>query len=222
VAHPAPRTCRAERTRGAILQAAEAEFAERGYAATRLEDIAESVGIRRASMVYHFRDKRQIYEAVLAEVLCDFESELSTALASTGGLLERIEAGVGAWVDYVGRRPSLARIVLRELADGSATPAALLDEVQPIVDLVEKFRSETRNDPLAKQAPIDPVHLASAVVGTTVFFIAAMPNLVPAKAFDPLNPKTLAMHRREVLRITRLLLGADPDHTPTAPKESSR
>ena len=59
MAQPVPRTSRAERTRASILDAAETCFAERGFSATRLEDVAEAVGIRRASIVYHFRDKRK-------------------------------------------------------------------------------------------------------------------------------------------------------------------
>ena len=84
------------------------------------------MGIRRASIVYHFRDKRELYEAVLAAVLEGFRERLQAALAQPGPLLERIEAGVGAWVDYVGARPSLARLLLREVADASLeTPPAL-------------------------------------------------------------------------------------------------
>ena len=65
---PARLTSRAERTRATILETAEALFAERGFEATRLEDVAERVGIRRASIVYYFRDKRELYEAVLQDV----------------------------------------------------------------------------------------------------------------------------------------------------------
>ena len=51
---------RSERTRAAILAAAEALFAERGVAETRLEDVAAAVGIRRASIVYYFAGKSQL------------------------------------------------------------------------------------------------------------------------------------------------------------------
>jgi TetR/AcrR family transcriptional regulator len=60
MAEPARLTPRAERTRRAILAAAEEHFAARGLAGTRLEDIAETVGIRRASIVYYFRDKHEL------------------------------------------------------------------------------------------------------------------------------------------------------------------
>ena len=63
---PAVHGTRAERTRRAVLDAGEELFAERGFEATRLEDIAVRVGIRRASLVYYFPDKRRLYDAVLA------------------------------------------------------------------------------------------------------------------------------------------------------------
>ena len=76
----APQRSRAERTRAAVLEAAEAIFAEKGFAATRLEDVADRVGIRRASIVYYFKDKKELYHAVLASVF--------------GGLLERIQTAL--------------------------------------------------------------------------------------------------------------------------------
>jgi len=68
----APRStqqARSARTRSGILGAAERLFAQRGYQATRLEEIAEQVGIRRASLFYYFKDKRALYDAVLENVL---------------------------------------------------------------------------------------------------------------------------------------------------------
>ena len=95
------------------------------------------------------------------------------------------------------------------MADSSPEhPPALLGQIAPFVALVDRFREQVRNDPLAQASPIDPVHLASAIVGTTVFFVAAMPTLVPEPGFDPLRADQLAAHRREVLRIARRLLGA--------------
>ena len=115
MAQSAPTGPRAERTRAAILEAAEDLFAERGFDATRLEDIAERVGIRRASIVYHFRDKRELYDAVLTDVFGGLYQLLSEVLGGPEPLPERIEAGVSAWVDYVGGRPTIARFILREV-----------------------------------------------------------------------------------------------------------
>lgn len=219
MAQPARLTPRAERTRGAILDAAETLFAERGFDATRLEDVAERVGIRRASIVYYFRDKRALYDAVLASVFGGLFERTREALGTPGPLATRIESAVSAWVDYVGARPSLARLLLREVADGSPDRRrGMARHTRPFFALSRKVMAESRGDPLAQSPPVDPVHLASTIAGATVFFVAAMPALVPGLGFDPLESHQIEAHRTEVLRITRRLLGTGEPRTGGRPQ----
>jgi TetR/AcrR family transcriptional regulator len=208
MSQPARRGARAERTREAILREAERLFAERGFASARLEDVASAVGMRRASLLYHFRDKHELYDAVLAELLLALHARVAAALRGNGVLAVRIERAVSAWVDFVGERPALARIILREAAGATAErPPVILRHVAGFHSLAREVFDATRDDPLARAAPIDPVHFASAIAGATVFFVAAMPVLAPLSGVDPLAPDQLALHRAEVLRIARRLLG---------------
>ncbi len=205
-ASPAPPP-RAQRTRASILAAAEALFAERGFAATRLEDVAERVGIRRASIVYYFRDKTELYDAVLESVFGDLLMRVEAALTASGPLATRIEAAVSAWVDCIGARPSLARILLREVADAAPDRApALLRHTRPFIDVIGRVMAAERDDPLLAEGPIDPVLLASTIAGGSVFFIAAMPALLPERHLDPVDGERLEALRDAVLRITRRLL----------------
>ena len=159
---------RAEKTRAGILAAAEALFAERGFDATRLEDIAERVGIRRASIVYYFKDKRELYDAVLEDVFGGLHDALAEVLASGETLPEQIEAGVSAWVDYVGRRPSIARLILREVADANRERGArVIKQTQRLRQLVQHEVLDRPNRKKTKLAAVDPVHIASAVAGAT-------------------------------------------------------
>ena len=208
MSQPASLGPRAERTRGSILVAAELLFAERGFAGARLEDIAARVGIRRASLLYYFRDKLELYDAVLAGLLGALHARIATALRAGGGLGSRIERAVSAWVDFVGERPALARIVLREAAGATVErPPAILRHLASFHALGREVLAATRDDPLARSAPIDPVHFTSAIAGATIFFVAAMPVLAPETGINPLAPAQLAAHRAEVLRIARRLLG---------------
>ena len=200
---------RAERTRAAILRAAEALFAEGGFASTRLEDVAAAVGIRRASLFYYFRDKAELYEAVLGDVLGGLRERIEPVLLGRGTLAERAEAAVSAWIDYVAARPALARLLLREVADGSHTrEPPLARQIRPFFELVERVLAASAGDPLIRRSPVDPVDLASSIAGSTVFFFAAMPTLLPGLRSDPLAPERLEAHRREMLGITRRLLGS--------------
>jgi AcrR family transcriptional regulator len=55
---------RAQRTRGAILDASRKLFLERGYAGTRIGNITEACGISRAGFYTYFKDKREIFNAL--------------------------------------------------------------------------------------------------------------------------------------------------------------
>ena len=214
-------TPKAERTRASILQAAERLFAEKGFAATRLEDVAEGVGIRRASIVYYFRDKAELYDAVLADVLSGLYERIEPALDASAPLLERIDLAVSAWIDYVGGRPTFARLLLREIAGAPASEApAMLRHTVPFVTLAKRVADDARREPRAFHSPVDPAHLASTIAGATVFFVSAMPTLFPALGFDPLAKEQLDAHRAEVLRITHRLLGANGE-TPRRSGEGS-
>lgn len=199
---------RGERTRHALVTSAEALFAERGFEATRLEDVALAVGIKRASIVYYFRDKAELYDAVLAHVFGGLREQLEQALESDDDALVAVERAVGTWVDAVGRRPSIAKLLLREVADaGRDRGPALLPHLEPFFAVVESFLARHRADPRLGRAPVGPAHVASTIAGSTVFFVAALVPLVPNVGFDPLNESHLRRHRDEVLNILRLLLG---------------
>lgn len=54
---------------GEILSAAVAVFAERGYAATRLDDVAARAGVSRATVYLYFRSKEDLFKAVVRQLI---------------------------------------------------------------------------------------------------------------------------------------------------------
>lgn len=199
---------RSERTRAAILAAAEALFAERGFAETRLEDVAEAVGIRRASIVYYFADKPALYDAVLAEVFGSLRERVAPALLAPKPLADRALDAVSIWIDVLAERPSLARILLREVADGRVgREPPLVKHTRAFFELIGRAIAETGADSVEQAATAESVHTASVVAGSSVFFVAAMPVLIPGIGFDPLDRATLEAHRARMLDTVRRLLG---------------
>jgi len=200
---------RSERTRAAILAAAEILFAERGFAETRLEDVAAAVGIRRASLFYYYPDKHALYDAVLADVFGDQRRRLEPVLLGPGTLLERALAAVEVWVDSLAARPTTARILLREVADGrSGQEPPLVKHTRAFFELIGQALAKSGGDVLAHAEPVHPVHLAAVVTGATVFYIAAMPALLPGLGFDPFEPSRLQAFKSELTSTVRRLLGA--------------
>ena len=206
VSAPARLTSRAERTRTAILETAEALFAERGFEATRLEDVAERVGIRRASIVYYFKDKRELYEAVLHDLFSELLAGVEAALDAPGPLLARVDEAVSAWVETIGRRPSLPRLLLREVLDAGGQTPVLRAQTEPFFALVERVLARTGDDEVVSE--IDQAHVTSAITGASLFQLVALPALVPELGADPLSPERLAHHREQLVRLAHRLLRA--------------
>ncbi|WP_038057111.1 TetR/AcrR family transcriptional regulator [Thermus amyloliquefaciens] len=73
-------------TRTRILQAARRAFAERGYAATRLDELAAELGLTKGAFYHHFPNKRALLEALLAES----RAQARAALEGPGSLEERL------------------------------------------------------------------------------------------------------------------------------------
>jgi len=197
---------RSGRTRAQILESAETIFAAKGYAATRLEDIAADVGIRRASLVYYFRDKQELYDAVLTEVIGGLMTRIQHVITAARGLPDAIDAALDAWVDYAGERPALARLLLREIADAQpGKPSLFVQHAMPVLGLMDQSIREGQR--LELFLPIDPIHFASTITGATVFFLVGTPLLGDAWPLDPRSTDQLAHLKEELRRVGRRLLG---------------
>ncbi len=204
---------RANRTRAEILTAAELLFASRGFAATRLEDVAEEVGLTRAALFYHFKDKQMLYDAMIANAFGPLDKDLHDLLDATDRTIpERMKLAVEAWLDAIVAQPTLARLILRFVADDSAQAAQQIytdDQLLPLkfFALFEEGRQSGALTPLHD----DPFHIASAVIGTTVFYVSALSTLIPQGLTAPLSQEQLQIHKQEALRSAHRLLGIPID-----------
>ena len=62
---PSNRSERAAERRAAIVDAAMEEFVARGFAATRLDDIARRAGVAKGTIYLHFKDKELMFEELI-------------------------------------------------------------------------------------------------------------------------------------------------------------
>ena len=111
-----------------ILDAAEDLFAEKGYSATSLGDVADRVGIRSPSLYNHFKNKEALYEAVLERLLADFSAPLAE-LDRGPVTYER----VFDWLETIVRQhhanPNLARLLQHAALSGGPHTNELIDRL---------------------------------------------------------------------------------------------
>lgn len=102
-------------TRDLILDAAERCFAGRGFTGVSVREIATEAGLKnQASLYHHFRDKRALYETVLARGITPI-----IALVAEGGKSGAADAVLDRVLDYLEERPTLPRLIKRAGLDDS-------------------------------------------------------------------------------------------------------
>ena len=73
-----------------ILEAGFEEFAQRGYAATRLEDVGERVNLTRGAIYLYFKDKEELFRAVVRSVIQPVLQQFRSVTLSFGGPTEEL------------------------------------------------------------------------------------------------------------------------------------
>lgn len=111
-----------------ILDAAENLFAAKGYSATSLGDVADSVGIRSPSLYNHFRNKEALYEAVLERLLTDFSAPLEE-LGRAPITYDRVFHWLEAIVRQHHANPNLARLLQHAALSGGPHTNELIDRL---------------------------------------------------------------------------------------------
>ena len=178
------RQSRGEETRRAILRAAEGVFADLGFDGARMDDVAERVGIRRASLVYYFRDKQCLYEALLDDLFGDLSGRYAATLVGAGTPTERMLQCIDVWAKQVEERPGMLRISLWEIARATAfKPVPLAARVRPIVELIADAVRAGQRAGIFRD--VDPVGFVMSVAGTTSFLALRTALLSPEVAPEP-------------------------------------
>src|SRR5579884_3016269 len=182
-------------TRARLLAAAGELFAERGYAGTKMRDIAARARVNVAAGNYHYGSKKALYLAVLRAHFAEVQAllrrrgaEAPEARLPRAELIRRLR--VRAMLDLlIGPPPSRhGALMLREMADPTEALAVVVDEfIRPRLEELEAIiaRLEPR---LAGEALR---RCALSVVAQAVFYRTTMPALLFMRG-ERSYPRTLA------------------------------
>jgi AcrR family transcriptional regulator len=111
-------TPRRPATRDRILEAASAEFAAHGYAASGVDRIARRARVNKAMIYYHFDSKLDLYTAILRDVYLPVGDRVVSIAAQHVDARAKLDGVVEALVEATGDHPHFLPILMRELAEG--------------------------------------------------------------------------------------------------------
>ena len=98
-----------------ILAVATRLFAQRGYDGTSLQAIAEDVGMRKPSLLYHFPSKMDLWEAVIGDLLERWQTRLPEVLAVATTGQDRFSALFDEVSGFFKADPNRALLIMREV-----------------------------------------------------------------------------------------------------------
>ena len=103
--------------RALIVEAAGRLFGERGYDATRLDEVAAAAGVTKPILYRHFDSKRDLYLALLERHRADL-SGFVAAMPAEGSTRERLRAVLDVWLDYVAAHSYSWKMLFRDTGGG--------------------------------------------------------------------------------------------------------
>jgi len=142
-----------------IDDAAARLFAERGYAGTRLNDVAAAAGVTKPMLYRHYASKKALHLALLAQHWEELRGQIVSSV-QPGSLQAQLPRILDAWYAYVEQHPyawrmlfrdttgdpdilafhqelhASARALTRALIEGQASIAVREDEIEPLAEVV--------------------------------------------------------------------------------------
>jgi TetR/AcrR family transcriptional regulator len=166
-------------TQKKLLTAARREFASRGLAGARVDDIAERAGVNKQLVYHYFGDKDAIYLAVLEwvyEEIRTHERQLNLeGLPPDTAIRKLIESSY----DYLAAHPDFIQLLNDENRGGArhVRGSRRLEAMHsPLINLVAKILGEGVKTGTFRRG-ISPVHLYSSIAGLSYFFLSNTPTL---------------------------------------------
>ena len=148
-----------------ILAAATQRFARYGYDGTSLQDIADDVGMRKPSLLYHFSSKSVLREAVLSDLLGRWQTTLPDVLARAQNGPDRFTALFDEVSGFFEEDPARALLVMREVVDRpKQTRERLGSAVRPWMELLRGAIEEGKEADHVHQSVDAEAYLVQCVV----------------------------------------------------------
>ena len=115
-----------------IMQAAREVFVRRGFAAARMQEIADRAGINKALLHYYHRTKERLFEAIFREAASRAFAGIGSIVESDDSLEAKVEKIVPTYIDFLSSHPHLIGFIIHELG---RNPGHLRELVRSILHL---------------------------------------------------------------------------------------
>ncbi len=193
---------RALATRMALLEAALAEFGERGYDSASTRGICERAGVASTLITHHFGHKEALWQAAARHVFQLYEERLDRRLQGLQGvdLATRLRLILKEYVYFCAERPEFHQFMLEASRAGGERMAWLANE---FLNRDNIGQAQQIGEAQAAGCFIDgdPLHLRYLLIGAVNSIFAFAGDFQRVTGQDPFAPATVERHAELVVRL---------------------
>lgn len=182
-------------TKQYILENAIEEFALYGYEGFSTNKFADKIKINKATIYYHFKDKKSLYQEVLLTLLKQTTEHIDKIINTDIDPVEKLKEYINIYIQSIENTPQIVPIGLREMANlGLDIDDIFVNEINKDMEQLGKIVFEL---PLKEQyKDIDIYEIKALISGTvTTYYSMQMSNIVlqNMKSFDK-DKKNILKH----------------------------
>lgn len=172
---------------GEILEAAQAVFAEKGFTATKLEDIARRAGVSKGTLYIYYKTKEDLFREVAKSALSIRRGIVSRSVAALGeGPGEVLEKLVDFAVSHISHPTlfGLGRMLMAEAANFPELAKSWHDEIaMPILDEVAELVAASQSRGYFRAG--DPRFQAVSILGPLILGHMFHDRFAPLGGYAP-------------------------------------
>jgi AcrR family transcriptional regulator len=155
-----------------IFNAARIIFQKKGFAGSRMQEIADEAGINKAMLHYCFKNKQQLFEAVFMNAFSQLAPQINEIFNSNETVFDKIRKFTHSYISFVIHNPFLPQFLIQEMNNNPEFVMTFLNhENKPNPSLLIAQIEKEIEAGIIK--PILPKQLLLDIFSLTVFPFAA-------------------------------------------------
>jgi AcrR family transcriptional regulator len=181
-----------------IKEAARVVFTSKGYAATKVRDIAAEANINLALVNYYFRSKEKLFDLIMAETIQKLFERIKPIINDgSTTVTEKIESIVDHYIDMLIENPDLPLFIVNEIMSGSNKLPLMTDNGRMFLN--SYFIKQIRALQAGGKIKFHPINIMMNMLGMIVFPFLARPLLIKAGAINAEEFRKIAGERKKLI-----------------------
>ena len=148
-----------------ILEAAEAEFLEKGYGNAKTVAIAQRAGVSHSMLHYYYRTKEQLFQKIFKEKVHELTQIFNVIFEQNTDFTETLRLVIETQFKFIARNPQLPMFVFREIVSNKENREwaikTLFPYLFPFVSTLEKLLNTE-----IKKGRVRPISMQDLLINT--------------------------------------------------------